>query len=390
MRILVVNYEYPPVGGGGGVVTRDIVEQMASRGASVTVLTSGYKGCSRMDRSNGVRVFRVPVAFRRKLEVASMASMLSYFPSSVLNAFWAMNKDSYDIVNTHFAIPSGPTGYVLARKFRIPNVLSIHGGDLYDPSKRLSPHRIPVLSATVRGVMNAAERVVAQSNDTKKRAEAYYNLTREIDVIPLGIKIPVFQKRSRQEFGFRQDQILLCTVGRLIPRKNILDMLNILWELKQKYPVKLLIIGEGPERPRIEAAVKQYGMVENVHMYGNVSDEEKYDLMDVSDIFVSTASHEGFGIVFLEAMACGLPVICYDYGGQTDFLKNGKTGFLVGLNNSSEFRGRLEEVMCAPDLMRSMADHNREYVRNYSIQNCAGRYLALFEKVIDDHSVRSH
>ncbi len=149
MRILVINYEYPPIGGGGGFVTRDIVEHMVTKGAKVTVLTSGYKGLNKRENINGVDVIRVPVLLRNKREVASLMSMVSYIPSSIIKALFSGARGTYDIINTHFAVPSGPAGQILARAFRIPNVLSIHGGDIFNPDYYCSPHRTPILSNMV-------------------------------------------------------------------------------------------------------------------------------------------------------------------------------------------------------------------------------------------------
>lgn len=114
MRILVINYEYPPVGGGGGFVTRDIIEQMVICGHSVSIITSGFQGLKRHEIVNGVEVFRVPVLFRKKMEVANLPSMLSYFPSSVFHALFVMKGHEYDVINTHFAIPCGPAGHILS------------------------------------------------------------------------------------------------------------------------------------------------------------------------------------------------------------------------------------------------------------------------------------
>ena len=91
----------------------------------------------------GVTIHRAPVLFRTRLDVASQISMYSFLPSGIWTGLRKIDPDSIDLINTHFAIPSGPTGVYLARKWNKPHVLTTHGGDLYDPSKKLSPHRIP-------------------------------------------------------------------------------------------------------------------------------------------------------------------------------------------------------------------------------------------------------
>ena len=329
MRILVINYEYPPIGGGGGFVTRDILEHMVGLGHNVTIITTHYRGLSKQENVNGVNVIRVPVLFRTKMEVASMASMLSYFPSSVLQAGSNLNSHIYDVINTHFAVPSGPTGHLLSKMFSLPNVLTIHGGDIFDPSKSLSPHKIPMLSNVVRFVIHNADRVVAQSNDTKKNACRYYGVKRQIDIIPLGIKKPIFEKKTRHDLGLDADEVVFCSIGRLVKRKNLDDALEVLSRIKKHFSFKFLIIGEGPERAHLEGLIKRLGLEGTVRLMGNVSDEVKFQLLDLSDFYLSTALHEGFGLVFLEAMKCGLPIICYNRGGQNDFLVDGRTGFLV-------------------------------------------------------------
>ena len=146
MRILVINYEYPPIGGGGGFVTRDILEEMVRKGHNLTIVTSHYGGLSKREKVNGVNVIRVPVLYRKKIEVASTISMMSYLPSSVIKSILNLRGQQFDLINTHFAIPSGPSGYLLSKLFKIPNVLSIHGGDISDPSKRLSPVLSPLIA----------------------------------------------------------------------------------------------------------------------------------------------------------------------------------------------------------------------------------------------------
>jgi glycosyltransferase involved in cell wall biosynthesis len=116
---------------------------------------------------------------------------------------------------------------------------------------------------------------------------------------------------------------------------------------------------------------------------GQVTDERKYQALAVADVFVSTSQHEGFGLVFLEAMAFGLPVICYDHGGQTDFLTSGSTGELVPLNDLERFIQAAVRLRDDPDERRRMSEHNRRLIEDYFIDKCAAQYETLFAKVIE-------
>jgi glycosyltransferase involved in cell wall biosynthesis len=321
------------------------------------------------------------------MEVAGIASMLSYFPFSVLEAIKHVKANDYEILNTHFAIPSGPTGYVLSKVFNLPNVLSIHGGDIFDPSKSLSPHNMPILKQTVQTMLKTADRVVAQSSDTKNNAYTYYNTFRPIDIIPLGIKKPNFIKKTKADFNFDSDEIIFCTIGRLVKRKNINETLAILAEIKNQYKFKFLILGDGPERENLNELAQKYGLGSRILMMGNVSDELKYQLLSISDTFLSTATHEGFGLVFLEAMEAGIPIVCYNRGGQNDFLKDGKTGFLVDLGDKKQFQTKILEIINNNTLKSSMSAFNKKLVQDYYIDVCAEKYVSLFKKVIFDYSM---
>jgi glycosyltransferase involved in cell wall biosynthesis len=383
MNILVINYEYPPIGGGGGFVTRDILESMASMGHDVSVLTSHYDNLEYEEVINGVRIIRVPVFFRRKVEVANIPSMLSYFPMAFLNGYVRFAKVSFDIVNTHFAIPSGPVGQLLAKKLRVPNVLSIHGGDIYDPSKLSSPHRVPFLFHTVRAMLKSADRLVAQSNDTKQNAVRYYDIKRHIDLIPLGIKKPVFEKKKREDFDLSEDDFVFCTIGRLVKRKNTEEALTVLSNVKGQSRVKFLIIGDGPERRKLEIAIRKLNLSDSVCMMGNVSDEVKFQLLDLSDCYLSTALHEGFGLVFLEAMACGLPIICFNNGGQTDFLVNGRNGFLTEVGDLVKFTECINTLLSDLKVRDQMGETNRHFIKEFYIERCAKQYIELFHQVLN-------
>ena len=383
LKILVVNYEYPPIGGGGGFVTRDIMENIVTKGHEVVVLTSGYKGLPRVEISNGVKIIRAPVLMRNELKKASLLSMLSYLPSGYYQQLRRSNLHGFDVINTHFVIPSGPLGHLLSRQLQIPNVLSIHGGDIYDPSKRLSPHRIPILSRAIKILLTKADCVVAQSNDTKERASIYHNFNKSIQIVPLGINKPNIHPVKRSALNLDEEDIVICSIGRLVDRKNFLDSVKIVSELKNRYPIKYCVIGEGPQYDTLAAFIHDHNLQQTVRLCGNVSDEIKFQYLDNADIYLSTALHEGFGLVFLEAMATGTPVICYDNGGQNDFLIDGQTGYLVHLGEQTTFTRRLETLIKDNDGREEMGRFCRSVAESYYIGNCANKYVKLFKSVVE-------
>jgi glycosyltransferase involved in cell wall biosynthesis len=382
MNILVVNYEYPPIGGGGGVICKDIAEEHVSMGHKVTVVTSGFTGLKDEEFVNGVKIIRVPVLFRKKQNTASILSMLSYYPNSIKTIKKILQKEKFDIINTHFAIPSGPAGNYISKKYNIPNVLSIHGGDIFDPSKSLSPHKTFGLKQTVKKMLSSADMVVAQSTDTRNNALSFYGLKRNIEIIPLGIKPFTKYDVTKKEMGIEENQFLFSTIGRLVRRKNVEDLLNIFKKVIAYYPSQLVIMGDGPEKEKINSKIIELDIQNNVRLLGRVSEEDKLKYLSISDLYLSTAIHEGFGIVFLEAMDFGVPVVCYDRGGQVDFLKDNLTGRLIKLNDSNSFRDAVLELLKNKENLDLIKKHNKSYIKKFYINNIAQEYINIYKKCI--------
>jgi glycosyltransferase involved in cell wall biosynthesis len=380
MRILFCNYEYPPLGGGGGVVNAMLAENLAKR-HEVTVLTSRAFGLPLDAVEHGVRVVRVPTFSRRLTAAANIPSMFAYLVMGTLRGCRMVAGNRYDLINTHFVLPTGPVGDALARRARIPNVLSLHGGDLYDPAKRTSPHRHPLLRAWIRHLLRRADLVIGQSTNTLENMRRFYANVPALR-IPLAIPRPPLAVGSREAYGLGMDEIVLVTVGRLVARKALDQLITLMTRLRGRN-VRLLVIGSGPEEPRLQEAIRAADLRGSVRLLGSVNEHEKFRVLRLSDVYVSTSQHEGFGLVFLEAMATGLPIVCYDHGGQTDFLSQGKTGYLVPLNDLDGFQEHCETLIADADLRGEIGRANLQLVEEFFIETCAARYEDALSRVVE-------
>jgi glycosyltransferase involved in cell wall biosynthesis len=372
MRILEVIYEYPPLGGGGGVIASQVIEELAKK-HMIDVVTTHFKGLPRSEPIHGANVLRVPVLGRRDLATATLPSLLSYAPACLVSSGRQCLQTKYDIIHAHFAVPSGPVAVLLAKTFRVPLLLSIYGGDIYDPSKKLSPHRNPVLRTAVQWVLNQADCVVAESTDIKSRAKEHYSCACEIKVIPCGIQPPLFQDATREAYGIDQDEFVIACVGRLVKRKGIQYLLRAVAKLDSRR-IKVLLMGDGPEKEFLASLADELGIINQVVFLGRVTEEQKYQYLSISDIFVLPSLHEGFGIVILEAMYCGLPIITTNAGGQTDFVVDGRNGFLVAPEDEEALHNKIRLLLENRTLRETMRNANTTDVKSFTVENTASRY----------------
>jgi glycosyltransferase involved in cell wall biosynthesis len=381
MKILMLNYEYPPVGGGGGVVSALIAEELARR-HRVCVITSAYRGLTRHEMRAGVEIIRVPVAARHNLDAASLISLLTYPPAAWVATTRLLRRERFDLINSHFAVPTGVGSLPAAKLAGIPHVLSLHGGDIYDPSKRLSPHRLWILRATVNAILERSDKVVAQSTNTRDNVYRYYHYRGPIELIPLGIRQPRFPPATREELGLPSGVFLAVTVGRLVPRKALNVLLTAL-QSPECADVHLVVVGGGPELDALQRLAQDLSVASRVRFVGRVDEMRKWQVLQASDVYVSSTMHEGFGLVYLEAMAAGLPVITPDHGGQIDFLRDGESGFLVPPAQSASLAQAITRLSAQPELVARMRQHNLRLAPDYSVERCAEAYERLFDGVLE-------
>lgn len=383
MNVLLFNYEYPPLGGGGGVVSEMLATELASRSHRVVVVTSRGDGMPARERIDGVDVIRLPVLRRTSQDVATVASMLSFPPSVWLHLSRYLSLREFDVLATHFAVPTGVASVPLARLAGLPNVVTLMGGDLYKPDERISPHRWASVRWVVRRVLSDADAVIAGSENTRQNARRLFGFDGEVSRIPFAVRKPEVPPASRQDLGLPEGAVLAVTVGRLVPRKGLDGLLRAVGEVDAP-EMHLTIMGSGPERENLERLARNLGVADRVRFTGFVPEIQKWQMLEAADLYLSATHHEGFGLVYLEALSSGLPVVTYDFGGQTDFLEDGVTGALVPVNDEDALVRSIKELVCDEQKRRCIAEANRERARKYSAERFADQYEALFENLAHD------
>jgi glycosyltransferase involved in cell wall biosynthesis len=331
---------------------------------------------------DGVNVHRVNVIGRNSRDTATFISMYSFLFFGFFKGISLIRKNRYDVINTHFAVPCGPLGYLLGKIFRVPNVLSLHGGDIYDPSKKSSPHKSFFYRKSVRFILDKAARVVAQSGNTRSNAITYYNPLRPIEIIPLAFHEPKpFKKAARSILGFDKQDFVISAIGRVVKRKAYDVLIRAVASVKDER-IKLVIIGDGPERRNLEDLANYLGISKRVTFTGFASDEMKSQYLSNSDLFAMTSLHEGFGIVFMEAMYFGLPIVCTNNGGQTDFLFHEKNALLLNVGDYDVCASHITRFMSDKKLYKTCAANNKKDLKKFSADKIAASYMAVFEELI--------
>lgn len=372
-RVLLVNYEFPPLGGGAGNATANIARELARLGVEVMVLTSAFGNLPRRETLDGYDVVRVPT-IRRRLHASSVPEMACFMVSAMFAARrWGRDWRPAATI-AFFSIPGGPIAWLLRRSDAIPYIVSLRGGDVPGFAYRGIGLFHRLTGGIITRIWRDARAVVANSAGLAALARQHAPDV-AISVIPNGVDVERFTPRWAPNDRTGRPQLIF--VGRLVHQKGVDLLLSALARLPAKARPFLLIIGDGPIRAALTQQAARLGLAGDVKFAGWVARDDLPALYRQSDIMVMPSRDEGMPNVVLEAMACSLPVIASRVAGNVDLVDEGVTGRTFESDDVGQLATAIAELASAPALATQLGAAGRRKVeREYSWKRVAEGYLA--------------
>jgi glycosyltransferase involved in cell wall biosynthesis len=375
MRLLFVNYEFPPVGGGAAYASLATARELVAMGHRVDFLTAATPGARCDEEIDGVKVLRVR-CHRRSVHDIGLMGALSFLVFAAPRLRVMAMRNRYDAIHYYFGLPTGLLSLVPGAHRRRPYIVSLRGSDVpgYTPNLRRY-HRW--LMPLTRRIWRGAHRVIANSQDLGRLAKASLPGLR-IDVILNGAAAPKpvsFEVRAHS--GRR-----ILTVSRLIERKGVDTLIKAVACCRDR-TLCLDIAGEGPESSALLQLAEACEVADRVRFHGFVDRAQLAVLYAQADVFALVSRAESCSMAMLEAMAAGLPIVATDVGGNAELIQNQFNGLLVESDDVDALEGALSSLAADRRRRLRFGAANRALVaQRYGWRSVAQRYEAVFKEVV--------
>lgn len=375
MNILILIHEWPPVGGGGGLIARDLAEGLVRRGHRVRVLTSGFGDLPKAETVNGVEIRRLNVG-RSEAFRADFRSM-GVFVAKAIRTGLFMGKDfKPDLVHAHFAVPAGAAAFALNRLKRIPYAITVHLGDIPGASPEKTGEWFKKIYPFTQAIWGLASKIIAVSHFSRSLAQQSYQMP--MDVIPNGID----RTKVKPELPIMvHDPVRIVFAGRFVPQKNLIQILRTLNELKD-LPWKASLIGDGAEMEDLRAKVQANGLEERIELPGWLEPAEVVERFQQSDVLFLPSKAEGLPIVGIQALATGLALVLSNAGGNPEIVEEGVNGYIKAPNDTAGFVEALRSLLTDPEKLAAFRKRSYELSERYDIEKVVDAYEAAFESIV--------
>lgn len=374
MKIGIVCY---PTFGGSGVLATELGKALADKGHCVHFIT--YQQPVRLDSFHPnifyhqVSVPTYPLFDFPPYEIALASTMVDI----ILN-------QKLDLLHVHYAIPHASAAYmaqqiVKTKGINTPFITTLHGTDITLVGKDKTYEPVVTFS------MNSSNAITAVSQNLKEETLKYFEMTREIEVINNFVDIKRFQYSDKEHFKkiiAPNGEKVLVHVSNFRKVKRVQDAIKAFSQIRKEVPAKMLMIGDGPERPAMEQLCRELGTCDDISFLGK--QEKVAELLSIADLFVLPSEYESFGLAALEAMACGVPVISSNAGGIPEINVDGQTGFLSDVGDVDSMAANSLKLLLDDEKMKQFKENTIAKANEFAIENIVPQYEALYKRVLEE------
>jgi glycosyltransferase involved in cell wall biosynthesis len=389
MKVLFLNYEYPPLGGGAANATKYLLQEFVSRtNLSVDLVTTAADNKERTeDLGGGVKIHYINInKDRDRLKHQSARDLIMYTYKAYQKSAQLMRGEKYDYIHAFFGVPCGSIAQRLSRRFRVPYIVSLRGADVPGFSDRYDK-LYPWLRGHIRSVWRGADRVIANSKTLKELA-LQTAPQQKIDIIYNGVDTELFTPHT--DVARADGTFVILTASRLMRRKGINFIIDAFARLRDQHPerkMKMIIAGgAGDASDELHAQTQNLRLSEHVLFTGEYNGAQ--DIVPAyqnADAFVMASLNEGMSNNMLEALACGLPVVMSRTGGA-EILTDGANALIVDRANSDAIATALERILLDERRAQDMSHAARTLAETLSWAQAANRYEQVYYKQFTENS----
>jgi D-inositol-3-phosphate glycosyltransferase len=386
------------------VYVREITRYLGRRGVHVDIFTRSQDEHVPQvlhDLGYGNRVVHVPAGPEHPMPKKELATYLPQFVEGI-QAFAREKGIQYDLIHSHYWM-SGIAAQKLKEGWNVPIVHMFH-------TLGLMKNRVAQSEAEMEGeyrtngeyqVLEAADRIIAATLAEQAQLQFLYKAdTDKITVIPPGVDIshfyPIPQDEARCVIGVPEKDPMLLFVGRIEPLKGVDTLIRAIAHMRttgitDRYPHYLAVIGGEPnadqhemnsEMARLQHLSRELGLGDLVVFLGKRAQSSLPYYYSAADVLIMPSHYESFGMVALEAMACGTPVVASQVGGLAFLIQDGVTGYVVPGGDPIALSERLTQLITQPEHRRQLGEQAAAYARDYAWENITARILDLYQEMI--------
>lgn len=374
MKILMLNYEFPPIGGGAAQAHLCLLRQYANNNLlRVDVLTSAPEpGAVTEKFSENITIHKVGI-HKKELHFWRKVEVIEWLTRATFHYRRLLRETDYDLVHAFFGFPSGWLCYRSANK--LPYIISLRGSDVPGKNVRLQLD-YKILAPVFGAIWRKAAALVACSEGLKERALRFLPSV-AIDVIPNGVDLDRFIPAETAE---KSKTLRLLTVGRLSATKRIeilIDTAEILHRAACK--LHLTIVGGGKLQGHLKKIVTERELDGVIEITGRIDSEKMPEVYRQNDVFISASMQEGMSNAMLEAMASGLPIITTRCEGVEELISD--NGFIVEPPNAEEIAKAVVKLSDDRQIRQQMATAARAHAEQFAWSWTAEKYISIYERI---------